>query len=329
MSFLAIENYIGFILFLIVKNGFILNHSRELNPKQAKFVLMNKWMLFVGILVVSSCEKDINFNLKESVPVLTVDAQIENGRAPRVVLTKSFSYYQKIDAALLSESFVRNAEVYLSNGAQTHRLKEYAVPLAPGISAYYYSIDSSNLATAFLGALNSSYNLRIVAEGKEYTSTTDIPASVNFPDSLWFRKAPQNPDSTLRVLYMRATDPPGRGNYVRYFTKKNSDPFLPAENVFDDQVIDGSTYEILLPQGIDRNDLINRDSTFYRRGDTVTLKFCAINKASYNFWNTWEFAYQSIGNPFAQPNKVLGNISNGALGAFIGYGAGYRTMVAP
>ena len=51
-------------------------------------------------------------------------------------------------------------------------------------------------------------------------------------------------------------------------------------------------------------------------GDTVTFKFCNIDKATYTFWSSWEFAYQSIGNPFAQPNKVVGNISNGALGAF-------------
>ncbi len=286
-------------------------------------------MLMLSLSALYSCEKDINFNLKESEPVLTVDAQIENGRAPVVVLTKSFSYYQKIDPLLLAGSFVRNAEVYMSNGIRTHRLKEYAVPLVPGISAYYYSTDSSNMATAFEGELNKSYTLRIVAEGKEYNAVTDIPAQVNFPDSLWFKRAPQNPDTNKRVLYMRATDPPGRGNFVRYFTKKNSEPFWPGENVFDDQVIDGSTYEIQLPQGINRNNPPKEDSSFYKRGDIVTLKFCAINKASYNFWNTWEFAYQSIGNPFAQPNKVLGNISNGALGIFIGYGAGYKTLIAP
>ncbi len=283
----------------------------------------------MGLLVFCSCEKDIDLNLKESAPVLTVDAEIENDQAPRVVLTKSFSYYQKIDASLLAGSFVRNAEVYISNGILTHRLKEYAVPLAPGFSAYYYSIDSANIATAFVGEFGKSYSLRIVSESKEYTSSTDIPARVNFPDSLWFKRAPQNPDTTLRVMVMRATDPAGRGNYVRYFTRKNSERFLPGENVFDDQVIDGTTYEIQLPQGIDRNSNMSRDSSFYKKGDTVTLKFSAINKASYNFWNTWEFSYQSIGNPFAQPNKVLGNISNGALGAFIGYGAGYKTLTAP
>jgi Domain of unknown function (DUF4249) len=290
---------------------------------------MKKWLMALVIVAFYSCEKDIDFNLKESEPVLTVDAQIENDRAPIVVLTKSFSYFQKIDPALVAASFVRNAEVYISNGILTHRLKEYALPIAPGFFAYYYSIDSSNMATAFEGALNTGYTLRIVSEGKEYTSSTDIPAAVNYPDSIWFQRAPQNPDTNKRVLYIKATDPPGRGNYVRYFTKLNSGPFLPGENVFDDQVIDGATYQIQLPQGIDRNNPLKSDSSFFKRGDTLTLKFCAINKATYTFWNTWEFSYQSIGNPFAQPNKVIGNISNGALGIFCGYGAGYRTIIAP
>jgi hypothetical protein len=290
---------------------------------------MKKWMMMLSLAAFYSCEKNIDFNLIESEPVLTVDAQIENNKAPMVILTKSFSYYEKIDAVLLASSFVRNAEVYISNGTLTHRLKEYSYFIAPGISAYYYSIDSSNLATAFEGELNKTYQLRIIAAGKEYNAVTDIPATLNYPDSIWFKQAPQNPDINKRVLYIRTTDPAGRGNYVRYFTKKNSEAFLPGENVFDDQVIDGTTYLVQLPPGINRNNPVKADSNFYKRGDTVTLKFCAINKASYNFWNTWEFAYQSIGNPFAQPNKVLSNISNGALGVFIGYGAKYLTVTAP
>lgn len=290
---------------------------------------MKRWNLLAGLVILCSCEKDIDFNLKESEPVLTVDAQIENGQPPVVVLTKSFSFYQQLDAGLLSSSFVRNAEVILNNGTVSHRLKEYAVPLALGYAAYYYSTDSANLTTAFTGELGKSYTLTILSEGKEYNAVTDIAAAVNFPDSVWFQQAPQNPDSNKRVMYIRATDPPGRGNYVRYFTKKNREPFLPGENVFDDQVIDGSTYQIQLPQGVNRNDPADEDSSFYAKGDTVTLKFCAINKAAYTFWTTWEFAYQSIGNPFAQPNKVIGNISNGALGVFTGYAAGYRTVIAP
>ena len=128
---------------------------------------------------------------------------------------------------------------------------------------------------------------------------------------------------------VKATDPPGLGNYIRYFTKKNSGSFLPGENsVFDDQVIDGTTYEVPLDPGINRNNRVDGDRTF-RRGDTVTLKFCNIERATYQFWISMEFAYQSIGNPFVSPNKVLGNVSNGALGAFCGYAVFYKTLIIP
>ena len=132
-------------------------------------------------------------------------------------------------------------------------------------------------------------------------------------------------------MMVKTTDPPGLGNYIRYFTRKNREPFLPGEaSVFDDAVIDGVTYELRVDPGIDRNNRVPYDSNYFKkRGDTVTLKLCNIEKPTFTFWNTWEFAYQSIGNPFAQPNKVIGNISNGALGAFCGYAAWYKTLIIP
>ncbi|MGF2414361.1 MAG: DUF4249 domain-containing protein [Ferruginibacter sp.] len=287
------------------------------------------FILLFTIVILSSCEKNIDFELKNADDVLVVDAQIENGVAPMVVLTKSLDYFSTISPQLLINSFVRNAEVTISNGTLTHKLKEYAVPLGAGYTAYYYSIDSTNLATAFVGEFNKQYSLTIKAEGKEYAAKTNIPILAKYPDSLWFKPAPLNPDTNKRVLMTRTTDPPGLGNYIRYFTKKNRGNFLPGSNsVFDDAVIDGTTYEIQVDPGVDRNNPISADSNFFKRGDTVTVKLCNIDRPTYLFWSTWEFAQQSIGNPFSQPNKVLGNINNGALGAFCGYAAWYKTIIA-
>ena len=290
---------------------------------------MNKLLFVLLVPFLISCEKKIDFKLKDAANVLVVDATIENNKVPVVILTKSFSFFSKIEPSILAGAFVHNADVYMSNGTVTHKLKEYSFPLAPGYLAWFYSIDSTNLATAFAGELNKHYSLRVVTDGEEYTSDVTIPALATHPDSIWLERAPLNPDSNKRVFFIRATDPAGLGNYIRYFTKKNSEPFLPGENsVYDDQVIDGSTYSVILPQGIDKNDPPKADSNFFKKGDTVTLKFCNIDRSVYKFWSTWEFAHQSIGNPFAQPNKVLGNISNGALGAFCGYAAWYGTKIA-
>ena len=271
------------------------------------------------ITILCGCEKDINFNLKNAEDVLVVDANIENGRAPVVILTKSLDFFTTLDPALLLNSFVRNADVTISNGTLTHKLKEYSTQLGGGVTVYSYGIDSANLSTAFLGTFNTPYTLIIKSEGKEYTASTTIPILAKKPDSLWWKPVPFSEDTNNVVLMVKSTDPPGLGNYIRYFTRKNSGSFLPGENsVFDDQVIDNTTYQIQIDAGINRNKPVPFDSNYFRRGDTVTLKLCNIDKATYTFWSTWEFAYQSIGNPFAQPNKVIGNISNGALGAFYG-----------
>ncbi len=289
---------------------------------------MNKLFFVLFVTILFSCEKDISFDLKESPNLLVVEAEIENDKAPTVILTKSFSYFSNINPQLLEQSFVHNADIFISNGSIIHKLKEYSYIPFPGYLAYYYSIDSASLSTAFLGVFNTSYSLKIISEGKEYNAVSSIPALATFPDSVYYKQAPFISDSNKRKMFVKASDPVGLGNYVRYLTKRNSGPFLPGRSsVYSDEVIDGTTYDVSFPQGIDRNFPLDPDSNFYSRGDTVTLKFCNIDKATYTFWNTWEFAYQSIGNPFSQPNKVLGNVSNGALGAFCGYAAWYRRKI--
>lgn len=281
-------------------------------------------------LLLAGCEKSIDFDLDEAEPKLVVDATIENGEAPRVVLTKSLAYFSTINPQLLLNSFVRGAEVYISNGARTHKLKEYNVALAPGYALYYYSIDSAQLQTAFKGELNTTYTLRIVAEGKEYSAQTTIPAITRQIDSVWWKEPPPTVDSGKAIVMFRATDKPGYGNYIRYFTKRNSEPFLPGLNsVFDDLFIDGTSYELQLEPGWNRSLEREEDDAFFIRGDTVTIKLSEIDKATYDFWRTMEYSYASVGNPFSTPVKIAGNISGGALGYFGGYASQYRIIIIP
>ena len=284
----------------------------------------------VGAICLSSCEKNINFKLKVVPDVLVVDASIENNQPPFVVLSKSFDYFSKITPRVLDTSFVHNASVSVSNGTQTQQLKEYAVDSTGGYLIYYYSMDTTNLSSAFLGQLNTTYHLKVVVAGNEYTATTTIPPLAKKIDSLWWKPTPFAKDSSEADLFIQAKDPKGLGNYIRYYTKINNSPFLPGQqSVFDDELIDGTTYHLKVEPGIDRNNPIAFDKNFFHRGDTVTFKLSNIDRTTYQFWLTMEFAYQGIGNPFASPNKVLGNISNGALGAFCGYASDFKTIEIP
>jgi hypothetical protein len=283
------------------------------------------------VVFFTACEKSISFTPDTTAPSLVVEATIENGEAPLVILTNSLNYFSEITPAVLAGSFVHDADVVMSNGIKTHKLKEYEVTIGAGLSLFYYSIDSSNLSTSFPGEFATSYSLLIRSKGKEYRATTRLPALAKRIDSLWWKDAPDKQDSNKAIVMVKTTDPPGLGNYIRYFTRTNDQPFFPGLNsVFDDQIIDGKTYSIQVERGVNRNEDIDfEEYAFFDKGDTVTLKLCNIDKATFDFWRTMEYSYSSIGNPFSSPTKVLGNISGGALGYFGAYAADYKTIAIP
>jgi len=291
---------------------------------------MKYLFLITASLIFISCEKGVTFDLEESAPKLVVEATIETNQLPFVVLSKSQNFFAQINPDILAASFVRNADVYMSNGIVTNKLKEYSSPLPNGSNFYFYSLDQSSPSTIFYGRENTQYSLRIVVDGKEYTATTKIPVINRRIDSVFWKQAPGSNDPNKAVVMVKATDQLGLGDYIRYFTKRNNEGFYPAFNsVFDDQIIDGTSYEVEVERGVDRTRDLPDDYTLFEKGDTVTLKLCQIDKATFDFWRTMEFSYANIGNPFGSPTKVLSNISNGALGYFGGYAPQFRTLIIP
>ncbi|MBA2761583.1 MAG: DUF4249 family protein, partial [Segetibacter sp.] len=88
-----------------------------------------RWYYLIGLaILLYGCEKAIDFKLEESEPKIVIDATIENNQPPIVVLSKSLNYFSKISPSILANSFVHDAEVYISDNASTYKLKEYTVP---------------------------------------------------------------------------------------------------------------------------------------------------------------------------------------------------------
>jgi len=288
------------------------------------------FLILAGCGSIFSCERSVNFKPNDAEPKLVVEATIENNQAPLVFLSRSIDFFSSITPAILQNSFVHGAEVYVSNGTLTHKLKEYSVNLGSGYSVYYYTTDSSNFSTAFTGQENHAYSLRIVADGKEWTATTTIPRITKQIDSIYWQPAPPGNDSNDVEVMSRVTDPPPFGDYVRYFTKRNKEPFYaPSTATFDDQLINNSSYTVQVERGWDRNIPAGDRSSYFKKGDTVVVKLCNIDKATFDFWRTMEYGYANIGNPFATPTKVLSNIHENALGYFGGYAAQFRTIIIP
>lgn len=283
------------------------------------------------VLGLASCEKDISFTPNSTNNLLVVDGSIETGKIPNIVLTQTLNYFSEISPQKLLGSFVRNATVVISDSVMVDTLKEYSIPITPTLNYYVYMPDTLK-PNYIKGQRGKTYTLTIVANNSTYKSITTIPAKGMNMDSIWWMEPnlKADRDSGFAVLMGKFTDPPGLGDCFKYYTNTNDSGFLPANNVGNDQIVDGKSITVRLFPGVDRNVETQRTpDNFFRRGDTITVKFSNIDKSSYTFWNTWEFAYRAVGNPFSNPGVVIGNVSNGALGAFCGYNPQYKTLIVP
>lgn len=300
-----------------------------------KRLLYTKLVLSSCCLLLLSCEKEVKIKLNNGASQLVIEGQIENGQYPIVILTKSIGYFSTIDLNTLQNSFVHGAVVKVADGNNIITLKEYTLDTGlNGANKFYlYSIDTADpTAYNFKGVFEHEYHLTVDYENKTYESITKIP-NVKPIDSIWVRPPGGKPKLENSVLlFIKFKDPDTLGNYVRYFTSINGQMYLPPYNsVYDDGIINGTTIDSLsLQAGYDRSKNPNLDSLgVFFKGDTVSLKWCALDKGVYNFFQTFEYSTGTIGNPFASPVNVISNIKGGALGVWAGYGASYSTIIIP
>ena len=280
-------------------------------------------VLIPQILVQTSCTKDINIKLPHQEQQIVVEGHIETGTPPYVILTKSSDFYSTFYLDSISDYFIHGAVVKVSDGIDTVTLNEIFLDTAGATISVYTSF-------AMFGEENKTYSLSIETQGKTVSAITTIPPALPL-DSIWWEPAKIGDTDTFINLVCRYTDPPQLGQYVRYFTKENSQPFYPGFNsVFEDALVNGTSFNFQLDRGVNRNDT----TTFYegyfkfRRGDTITVKWCAIDKPQFDFWRTLEFELGGQGSPFASPVIIQSNIAGG-LGIWGGYAPDYKTLIVP
>lgn len=306
-------------------------------------------------IFLSSCQEKLDgLNLPQVDQKYVVEGYIEQGLPPLLILTESRPFLEEINSETLSEIFVSDADVYVSDGSGSYKLEEYAISyvldtlskitgrtITLDVIAAQFEIVGEvsdvdpKIYTTFevFGAIGRSYDLYVNIDGYEMTSTTYMP-TIDPVDSIWVDPHP-NPEKadSLIQLVVKYTDTKGIGNQIRYFTQRNRELFYPPlfNSVFNDEDIfqlDGESIIIPLERGWFRyNTEIDFDNFLYfKRGDTIRLRWCAIDKPHYDFWSTLEFARSQQGNPFGRPTNIKSNI-NGGLGIWGAYSATYETLL--
>lgn len=276
------------------------------------------FLLLVTLLV--SCTEDINLSVVGGEKKIVIEGTIENGKPAQVVITRSSPVSQAIDFAAI---LVTDAQVYVSDGVITDTL---ALTL-DSVSAFPLVYKGS----VIIGQPNHTYSLTVVADGTTYTAATTIPTPVAL-DSVWWKAQP--PEDTLGFAWAHLTEPAGVGNAYRWYAKRPDDRRYLATigATFDDKFIDGKSFDFAYNRPNDPTDP-NADTYdsvgygYYRKTDTVFIKFCTIDHVTAKFYTTYETAMATNGNPFASPVTIISNINGGALGIWGGFGCVYDTII--
>ena len=305
-----------------------------------------KYVLVLPVIMLLSCEKEIDIEIPITAERLVVEGAIEQNQPPFVLLTRSSDYFAPTDINSLKNIFVHNAIVTVSNGTNTVQLNEICAENLPdsllddialliGISeldikTFGFCLYTS-LNTSILGEIGKTYSLNVQAEGQELTASTTIPTP-NRMNYYYYEDQPGFEE--YGYLWFNQTDPPEYGNAYRIFTqRKNKDGrFIPADgSVWDDKLLNGLTFNAFVFRGHEPNSVAEEDnnetSEYFLQGDTVFVKFCTIDLPHFDFWETFEVAAFNNGNPFAAPTTIRSNIYGGGLGVWGGYAATYDTIV--
>ncbi|PKV75497.1 DUF4249 family protein [Pontibacter ramchanderi] len=303
------------------------------------------WLLLWIISSLLACEENLTLDIPAGEEQLVVEGHIEQDAPPVVVLTRSMPVFAGFSPADLEGSFVHGAQVVVSSGGKSYTLKElpaaafwpelrrvvseqYAIPeaqLTGGSKFVFYVYTSEELK----GEVGRSYQLRISHEGKVLTSSTTIP-QLNPLQELFLQLHPDPKQDSLFTLFYRYQDPDTLGNSIRYFTKRNSEPFYPGyfTSVFNDELINGvRSLSFPLDRGEPRGQEVDLDTySYFGKGDTIVVRWAAVDLSHYRFWYTLENERNNNGSPIGSPNTTRSNI-NGGLGIWGGYGVTYHRIV--
>jgi hypothetical protein len=284
---------------------------------------MKGYYSIIGVIIfalLTRCSTEPEFKLTEYESKLVIDGWIEQGEFPRVILSNSASYFSIVDSTVIRNLVETKAKVTVSNGVQEEVLtlkrdNKYFPP-------YVYQ------GTELRGEVGMTYTLTVELRGEKHTAVTTIPQPPAF-NELWFQTI-EGKDS-LGYIYGRLTDDPAIENYYRTFTqRKNRDQrYVPVYlSTVGDQSFNGKPFIFSLLRGPDSFTNVI-DDLYFKKGDTVNIKFCSIDRGHFDFWRTLERELYVVGNPFASSgNEILSNIDNGtALGVWGGYGVTYYTFV--
>jgi len=266
--------------------------------------MKNIFLIILSLFLVTSCEKEIDLDLKDQSGQIVIEGNITDQAGPYFVkITKSVAFTETNQYPA-----VENAQVVVSdNTGQTETLQ--------------YVGNGTYQTSTFVGQPGRTYTLKINAEGQQYTAQSTMPEAVSFDglDQDSFMVGGETSYTLLPVFI----DPSPLGNrYLFVYTVNNNPKKFFSE--FSDNVNNGMPNQrpLILP-----NDDSNADDIKVVAGDTIHVEMQCIDDPVYTFYSA--LLQLSGGGPGGgvTPANPPSNITNGALGYFSAHTVRVKSVV--
>jgi len=253
-------------------------------------------------LLFTSCTKEIDVDLNTAEPKIVIEGNITNEPGPYTVrISKTVNFSESNTYPPVSGALV----IISDNSGITDTLSE----TSPGV--YKTSV--------LAGIPGRTYNLEVIAEGKNFYATSTMPQVVNL-DSLAFELFTNKGNSggkeylTLPLF----TDPAATVNSYRFIQTVNG---VLDKTYF---VLNDNTFN-----GLENSQLLFNPDAEIKTGDTVSVEFRCIDKTAYDYFYTLS-QFTTDGpystTPTNPPNNITGNV---ALGIFSAYTVQKKNKVVP
>ncbi len=257
------------------------------------------------IVLLSSCEKVINIDLKNATPKLVIEATItdQDGSA-QVLISKTKRFSE-------DNSFVGIP------GATVSITEEGSTPVSLTETAAGVYKHAS-----FKGSSGKKYSLSVSVEGNLFTAVCTMPARVNL-DTLYIVDEFLFSENR-KLVNVEYIDPVGRGNGYRFIQyvngRKEKEIMLHDDDYSDGRSVSSRLYYF---SDDDEEDDLGR----IKSGDTVTVDMLCIDQPVYKYW--FSLANSATGSSQTTPANPVTNIEGGALGYFSAHTLQTKSFIVP
>ena len=248
------------------------------------------------ILSLQACrpfENTLELDIPPFTPELFVECYLVPGKPYRLALTQTQDYFAEFG----SLPFYNTAIVEVEFQGVRHRLSSsssmfnIAEPFFDGAKTYNFA--STDLVPR---GNNLKFKLFINDTLKKRQLEAEATSRLSIPfDSV---RAKINLEPRVSgFAYFR--DPAGIDNFYRYLLHQNTISSKPKQDIATgDDLFDGTE----VPFG-SRYDM--------KKGDTLIFTLCHIDSVYHNFLRNVGGSVRTSGSPFAQPNRMVSNITGG------------------